>query len=1495
MTITLDSLTRDPNADISLDDDNASLNGWCWWNGYWRSLDSNDHTVYAYTSIGTAAPAENITMPDTDAYSGLTTDGTNLIVLRGSTALTKNIYTVTPADPPVITEVSLVAPTSSTNPRAGAIAFDVDNQQYWIAWLGDTGNGAWLQPYDTSFAEATGGFTGPTSARRITGMSWYRGHLLCAGLDETRFRIFNLANNYAEVNITTAELPADIRGLGVKDDTAFIASMIDGAQAWNIDFTDSDAVVVPDAPTGLTGTENTDGEVVLTWDDPSDDTITDHAIFRKVGNGTYTELTTTALITGQTYTDDTAVHGTGYTYKIRAINATGNSSDSNEFPFTTAVSDTTAPRPETGVPASADVTTDEVSWRVTFSEDVQNVDRTDFGIKRVGEGNFDPHTVTQISASIYDVFGTLPEPDVYHLRLRGTSDITDLSGNLRSGTGDISGSTITYTASTIDPPDAPTGLALAENNPTEVTVTWDVSTDETITDYNIYRGEVFGGPYTLLVDIVFDVTTDEGSYVDDTAEFDTTYYYVIRAENDGGESDNSTEVGITTDEEVAEDTTAPTFTIDGNDDDFDTTLELGNTYTEFEFRNKVDVDTSLDDTIIYKNSSGAVITSFDGIAPSEGSYTVEYTLTDDVDNSTTIVESLTVEDTTDPTFEVNDNTAAFATTVAYNGTYTVKAITDIVDASTTVSSITGDTAVDTSTAGDYLVTYTVTDDSANSNATSIVETVTVSAEVVTTGDELLTFTDNAEVPIPEIGQSQYTERTITIPDEYDGTISNLILDLDITHPAAWDIRVELESPEGTNIRVFSYDLPNAAWNEEPFELDDWNGEMTAGVWTLKINDGFDNVDEGTLHSWELRISTEEGLDNGTSTPVETVPDSPSSVTAIEVSGDVVLEWADASDDSITGYKIFRKTGTGAFTTLVTDTASTTLTYTDTTVSVDTSYTYKIQAINSVGNSGDSHEVTITTDPTPDTTAPTFTVEANGDDNTSNFTTTVAFNGTYTVGTIADISETGTTSAINGNTDVDTGTAGEYTVTYTVTDTAGNSTEIVETITVSEEVITDSTLTITRGTNDYDLPFEINSSNGMCWFNGYWRICDFTDDIVYALNSSFGRVSSEDITNIPSGGSMLGLTRTATHLLLLFNSTPNNYVRMYDTDNNFVMQFTLTGFPSNAQFPLSISYDETNNIILVGMTGTFGNPGHIGAFTIPTIVTGTTPSTALISSASFDLTNDQQRPSSMVWYEGYVITADDVDDRFYVYKLSDQSFVSSINPTGVSPSVQGLGIRDGSLYLVDRTDNAVDEWIVNITGAEEDTTAPTFEVDGNTTDFATTVVYDETYTVGIISDISETGTISVITGDTNVDTSTAGEYTVTYTVTDEAGNSSEIVETVTVSAEIDTTAPTFQVGDNTTDFATTVAFEGTYTVGVISDISETGTTSTITGNNDVDTSTSGEYTVTYTVTDTAGNAGEIIETVTVSPEVIVPDTTAPTFTVKTNSADFDITIELGDCI
>ena len=242
-------------------------------------------------------------------------------------------------------------------------------------------------------------------------------------------------------------------------------------------------------------------------------------------------------------------------------------------------------------------------------------------------------------------------------------------------------------------------------------------------------------------------------------------------------------------------------------------------------------------------------------------------------------------------------------------------------------------------------------------------------------------------------------------------------------------------------------------------------------------------------------------------------------------------------------------------------------------------------------------------------------------------------------------------------------------------------------------MTTYTLTdLTRNnTLDRELPSEITEPLGSCWFNGYWRICDFVDSTVYALDTDFDIVAAENITSIPNGSLMRGLTKTATHLLVLFSDTTNDhYVRMYDTDNNFVMQFTLTGFPSDTIYAGSIAYDETNNRILVGVIGPSGGVGHIGAFDIPAIVS-TIPDTALISSASFDCTTGQERVDAMVWYEGYAITIDDTDDRFYVYKLSDQSFVHGINPTGVSTGVRGLGLKDGSLYLADRLNDAIDGW------------------------------------------------------------------------------------------------------------------------------------------------------------------------------------------------------------
>ena len=97
---------------------------------------------------------------------------------------------------------------------------------------------------------------------------------------------------------------------------------------------DTPAAPVPDQPTGLEAAES-DGQVVLTWDDPGDDTITGYVILRRVReNDTGGDFSVLVADTGSaatTYTDDTVAAGTTYTYRIKAINEHGTSERSRWY------------------------------------------------------------------------------------------------------------------------------------------------------------------------------------------------------------------------------------------------------------------------------------------------------------------------------------------------------------------------------------------------------------------------------------------------------------------------------------------------------------------------------------------------------------------------------------------------------------------------------------------------------------------------------------------------------------------------------------------------------------------------------------------------------------------------------------------------------------------------------------------------------------------------------------------------------------------------------------------------------------------------------------------------------------------------------------------------------------------------------------------------------------------------------------------------------------
>ena len=119
----------------------------------------------------------------------------------------------------------------------------------------------------------------------------------------------------------------------------------------------TDAVAAPEPPakpTGLSATPSHD-RVVLTWDDPNDDTITGYVILRRNretdAQGQFTELAPDTGTAATTYTDDTVAAETPYTYRIKAINAHGSSERSRWFHIDTLAAPEPTQEPTPGTHA----------------------------------------------------------------------------------------------------------------------------------------------------------------------------------------------------------------------------------------------------------------------------------------------------------------------------------------------------------------------------------------------------------------------------------------------------------------------------------------------------------------------------------------------------------------------------------------------------------------------------------------------------------------------------------------------------------------------------------------------------------------------------------------------------------------------------------------------------------------------------------------------------------------------------------------------------------------------------------------------------------------------------------------------------------------------------------------------------------------------------------------------------------------------------------------
>lgn len=218
---------------------------------------------------------------------------------------------------------------------------------------------------------------------------------------------------------------------------------------------------------------------------------------------------------------------------------------------------------------------------------------------------------------------------------------------------------------------------------------------------------------------------------------------------------------------------------------------------------------------------------------------------------------------------------------------------------------------------------------------------------------------------------------------------------------------------------------------------------------------------------------------------------------------------------------------------------------------------------------------------------------------------------------------------------------------------------------------------------------------------------------------------------------------------------------------------------------------------------------------------------------------------------------------------------------IESSIAAAFVYDRALTGAERV--SLEQYIVNKyfqPGGTNDVTPPVIELNGNQV-----VIQDQfqSYTeLGATAFDNIDGDLSanISIDSTDVDVNVPGIYTVSYNVSDSAGNAAiPAIRTVEIRAAADDTAPlititgdnpvSLQVGDDYIE-AGAVALDdrdGDISGSIVSDASS------------VDTSSAGTYSVTYNVSDAAGNSAiQKVRIVNVEP---VPDTTPPVITLLGN--------------
>ena len=741
----------------------------------------------------------------------------------------------------------------------------------------------------------------------------------------------------------------------------------------------SAASTVPGAPTSLTPTAQTGGtSMALAWTVPTDTgstAISDYDVSSDDG--------ATWVSTGSTFTAYTVTgldKGTEYTFRVRAVNSVGNGTASASVTETTL---TTRPSPPTNLTVSVAQTTADLSWTAP----------TDDGGSPITEYQYRFTTGTTAGGTWTDTNSTTPSFTIssltadteYTFQVRAITSV----GNSQSNPS-VTETTLA-TAATV--PGAPTSLsATAQTGGTSVELDWTAPTNTggaAISDYDVryQAGATAGGTWTSLGQ----TTT---SFTQTGLDKGTQYTFQVRAVNSVGDSAASSSDTTTTLTTVPGAPTSLSISTDATSADFSWTAPTDTGGAAIS-----DYDVSSDDGATW-NATGSTSTTYTltGL-DSETEYDFRVRAVNSVGDSaasSAVTESTTAASTTTTTggeIHIADNTGNEIGVIAPDTADGQDAValrvydlpTEITTPHAALLDGDGNLHIADTSGDEVAVIATDTADGAVAVALRIYDLptgITSPRGMVLDGDGNIHVVDTSGDEVAVIspntadGQRAVAIRTYDLPT---GTSipSGLTIDADgnLHVSDSNDDNIRVYDPNTANnataVAIRTYDLPENLENPEGLTTD---GDGNIHVVDISDDnvvviapDTADGQRAVALRTYGMPtgITAPQGLAfvPGTETDVEnTVPSAPTSLSVTTTRTTAILTWTAPTDDGgtpITEYQYRYQEGStagGAWT----DTNSTAVTFTISSLDPSTEYTFQVRAVNSVGNSAASSAVTEST-------------------------------------------------------------------------------------------------------------------------------------------------------------------------------------------------------------------------------------------------------------------------------------------------------------------------------------------------------------------------------------------------------------------------------------------------------------------------------------------------------------------------------------------------------